>query len=278
MDLGALSTRLTRITPILHTADKDVPEPVPARGRWWRMELTKGLSHMADWYPDEVRLAGRENLDVEHVARYDGKMDSRAEAEVALLRQHGLTAGSRIVEFGAGTGQFTAAASRAGARVIAVDVSEPMLEHLRRRIAHEQLRNVDLVQAGFLSFVADGESADVVYSRYALHHLPDFWKAVALVRMGRLLRPGGILRLWDVVYDFDPQEADQRIEAWCALGGTDVDGAWSRAELEEHVRDEHSTFRWILEPMILKAGFAVLELSYSPQTFDAQYVLQRTAS
>ncbi len=82
---------------------------------------------MAGWYPDEVRLAGRENLDVEHVARYDDKMDSRAEDEVSLLRQHGLTAGSRIVEFGAGTGQFTAAASRAGARVIAVDVSEPML-------------------------------------------------------------------------------------------------------------------------------------------------------
>lgn len=233
---------------------------------------------MADWYPDEVRLAGRENLDVEHVARYDGKMDSRAEAEVALLRQHGLTAGSRIVEFGAGTGQFTAAASRAGARVIAVDVSEPMLEHLRRKIAHEHLGNVDLVQAGFLSYVSDGEPADFVYSRYALHHLPDFWKAVALVRMGRLLRPGGILRLWDVVYDFDPPDADQRIEAWCALGGTDVDGEWSRAEFEEHVRDEHSTFRWILEPMILKSGFTILELTYSPRTFDAQYVLQRTAS
>lgn len=233
---------------------------------------------MTAWYPDEVLLAGRENLDVEHVARYDGKMDSRAEDEVSLLLEYGLTVGSRIVEFGAGTGQFTAAASRAGAHVTAVDVSEPMLEHLRRKIDHEQLGNVDLVQAGFLSYASAGETADVVYSRYALHHLPDFWKAIALIRMRGLLRPGGILRLWDVVYDFDPVDADQRIEAWCAQGGTDADGEWSRAEFEEHVRDEHSTFRWILEPMILKAGFTILESTYSPESFDAQYVLQRTAS
>jgi ubiquinone/menaquinone biosynthesis C-methylase UbiE len=233
---------------------------------------------MAGWYPNEVRLAGRENLDVEHVARYDGKMDSRAEDEVSLLRQHGLGSGSRIVEFGAGTGQFTAAASRAGAHVTAVDVSEPMLEHLRRKIDLEQLDNVEVVHAGFLSFAPEGELADVVYSRYALHHLPDFWKAIALVRMSELLKPGGVLRLWDVVYDFDPADADERIGAWCAQGGTDVDGEWSRAEFEEHVRDEHSTFRWILEPMILKAGFAILDCTYSPETFDAQYVLQRTAT
>lgn len=233
---------------------------------------------MAAWYPNEVLLAGRENLDVEHVARYDGKMDSRAEDEMSLLRKHGLTVGSRIVEFGAGTGQFTAAASRAGAYVIAVDVSEPMLEHLRRKIDLEGLDNVELVHAGFLSYAFEGESADVVYSRYALHHLPDFWKAIALVRMRELLRPGGILRLWDVVYDFDPVDAFQRIETWCALGGTDIDGEWSRSEFEEHVRDEHSTFRWILEPMILKAGFTILDYSYSPETFDAKYLLQRTAS
>lgn len=42
-----------------------------------------------------------------------------------------------------------------------------------------------------------------LYSRYALHHLPDFWKALALLRMARMLRVGGILRLSDVVYRFE---------------------------------------------------------------------------
>lgn len=37
------------------------------------------------WLIDETANAGRENLDVAHVERYDGKMDSRALDVVALL-------------------------------------------------------------------------------------------------------------------------------------------------------------------------------------------------
>ena len=75
------------------------------------------------------------------------------------------------------------------------------------------------MQAGFLSYDHEGPPADLVYSRYALHHLPDFWKAVALDRVRRLLAPGGLLRLWDVVYHFPAAEATERIEAWCATAG-----------------------------------------------------------
>ena len=113
-----------------------------------------------------------------------------------------------------------------------------------------------------------------MYSRYALHHLPDFWKAVALTRMRAMLRPGGLLRLSDVVWHFDPAEAPDRIEAWCATGGTQVDGEWSRHELEEHVRDEHSTFTWLLEPMIERAGFTIESATYSADGVDAQYILR----
>jgi hypothetical protein len=45
---------------------------------------------------------------------------------------------------------------------------------------------------------AGREHFDPVYSRYALHHLPDFWKAIALTRAADLLRSGGVPRLWDV--------------------------------------------------------------------------------
>ena len=81
-----------------------------------------------------------------------------------------------------------------------------------------------------------------------------------------------MLRLWDVVYCFDPAEAEDRIEAWCATGGTDVEGEWSRAELEEHVRDEHSTFNWLLEPMMQRSGFEIEDAEYSPDGFSAKYV------
>jgi SAM-dependent methyltransferase len=207
------------------------------------------------WFIDELSVAGRENLDAAHVARYDGKEDAGAAAEVALLRELGLTDDSVVVELGAGTGQFSVAVAPVCGRLVAVDVSPVMLDRLREKAAG--LGNVDVVQAGFLTYEHSGEPADFVYSRYALHHLPDFWKAVALERLRRILRPGGVLRLWDVVYDFDPAEAEQRLEAWCATGGDGVEGEWSRAELEEHVRDEHSTFTWLLEPIITRSGFEI---------------------
>lgn len=226
------------------------------------------------WLLDEVASAGRENLDAEHVARYDAKEDAGAADEVALLRRWGLDERSVVVDLGAGTGQFTLAVAPACARVVAVDVSPAMLAALRARVAATGLGNVEVVQAGFLSHQHTGAPADVVYSRYALHHLPDAWKAVALARVRRMLRPGGLLRLWDVVYDMAPDEAEARFEAWCATGGDQVVGQWSRAELEEHVRDEHSTFTWLLEPMIERAGFVVEEALHSEDGILARYLLR----
>ena len=228
------------------------------------------------WLLDELANAGRENLDADHVARYDAKMDSGAPGEVAFLQRLGLGPDSVVVDMGTGTGQFALAAAEACSRVVAVDVSPVMLELLAAKIRAARLTNVDVVQAGFLSYVHVGRPADFVYSRFALHHLPDFWKAVALARLRRVLRAGGALRLADVVYDFAPTEAEQRIEAWCATGGSEVEGDWSRAELEEHVRDEHSTFSWLLEPMFQRAGFAVEEAEYTDDGIFATYVLRAT--
>ena len=97
---------------------------------------------------------------------------------------------------------------------------------------------------------------------------------MALSRLRRMLRPAGVFRLWDVVYDFAPAEAEERIDAWCATGGETVAGEWSRAELEEHVRDEHSTFSWLLEAMIVRSGFEIAQVEYSDDGIFARYLLR----
>jgi len=97
-----------------------------------------------------------------------------------------------------------------------------------------------------------------------------------LARMRRMLRTGGLVRLWDVVYNFAPAEAEDRLEAWCATGGDGIVGEWGRAELEDHIRDEHSTFTWLMEPMIERAGFQIEQAVYSDDGIYAQYLL-RTA-
>lgn len=219
-------------------------------------------------------MAGRENLDPAHVARYDGKMDAAAEAEVAVLSRFGLGANSTVIEFGPGTGRFTVAAASHCARVVAVDISPPMLEHLNGKLLAHRLQNVELVCGGFLSYAHHAAPVDFVYSRFALHHLPDFWKAMALLRIRGMLRPGGVFRLWDVIFDFPLEEAAKHIEAWCATGGEGVEGEWGRAELEEHVRDEHSTFSWLLEPMLAHANFEIIDVTRSPDGFQSAYLLR----
>lgn len=228
------------------------------------------------WLLDEGLSAGRENLDPAHVSRYDVKMDADSAGEVVLLRRLGLGPDSEVVDVGAGTGQFALAAASVCARVIAVDPSPLMLETLRSKIAAAGSSNVETVQAGFLTYEHDGRPVDFVYSRYALHHIPDFWKAVALERLRGILRPGGVLRLWDVVYHFEPEEAEERLEAWSASLDAPVQGEWTRADIEEHIRDEHSTFTWLLEPMLLRSRFAIEEAVYSPDGIYARYIARAT--
>jgi SAM-dependent methyltransferase len=230
------------------------------------------------WMLDEVAHAGRENLDPDHVGRYDDKEDAGAAAEVQLLRQLGLTADSIVLDIGAGTGQLTLAVAPASRRVIALDISPVMLTRLRASVRAAGVTNIDCVHSGVLTYEHSGEPIDVAYSRYALHHLPDLWKAVALIRVHGMLRPGGIFRLSDIVYSFDAADAEHQLEAWCSTGADDAASDWTRAELEEHVRDEHSTFTWLLEPMIQRAGFVVEEASYSDDRILARYVLRKPFS
>jgi ubiquinone/menaquinone biosynthesis C-methylase UbiE len=224
-----------------------------------------------DWWPDERSHAGREHFDEGHARRYDAKMDAGAPDEVQMLRAAGyLDDGSVVVDLGAGSGQFTLAVAPVCKRVVGVDVSPVMLEVLRTKVRESGADNIEVVEAGFLTYEHAGDPADLVYSRFSLHHLPDFWKAVALTRLAGMLRPNGIFRLSDVVYGFEPTEASEHIEPWIA-----ETAGWTRAEVAEHVRDEHSTFTWLLEPMLDRAGFDILDAGYSKSAMLAEYVCRK---
>jgi SAM-dependent methyltransferase len=233
----------------------------------------------ASWMPDELATAGRENLDAGHAARYDQKEDARAADEVAWLLDRGLDERATVVDLGAGTGQFTAAVAPLVERVIAVDVSPVMLEPLRAKVAAAKLDNVEVVRAGFLPYEHTGTPADFVYSRYALHHLPDLWKVVALERIAAMLRSDGLLRLLDIVFGFDPVDAGRGLQAWVdAYPEVAPEGEWNRADIEEHVRDEHSTFTWLLEPMLERAGFTIEDAHLDANGIVAGYLCRRTAT
>jgi SAM-dependent methyltransferase len=222
------------------------------------------------WRLDELAHAGPEHLDADYVAAYDAKSPTDWSEDIAKLWTLGVGPASTVVDFGAGTGSFALALAPHVARVVAVDVSPAMVALMRTR-------GVEAVHGGFLTYEHVGEPPDAVYTRNALHHLPDFWKAVGLERIARLLRPGGSLRLRDVVYSFAPDEAEASVERWLAQAPTDPREGWTREQLAEHVRDEHSTFSWLLEPMLERAGFLIREAEHSTSRTYSAYTCVRAS-
>ncbi len=70
------------------------------------------------------------------------------------------------------------------------------------------------------------------------------------------------MRLRDLVFSFQLGEAEERIGAWLDSAAARPEDGWTRAELETHLREEYSTFSWLLEPMIEQAGFEIVAASH----------------
>ncbi|MEV0399793.1 class I SAM-dependent methyltransferase [Actinoallomurus sp. NPDC050550] len=228
------------------------------------------------WTLDETAHAGPEHLDAGFVAGFDRKQGYPDPAgDLAVFAAHGLGGTSTIADLGAGTGTFALAAARRFGHVTAVDVSPAMVEFLTDRAAEAGVRNLDCVRAGFLSYEHRGPLLDGAYTRHALHQLPDFWKAVALDRLARMLRPGGVLLLRDLIYDFAPAEAEEIFARWLDGAADDPTRGYTREDYAEHIRTEHSTFRWLLEPMLTRAGFEIVGVEFRGSLYGAYTCVKR---
>lgn len=222
------------------------------------------------WMLDELAHAGPEHLDDDFIAGYDKKQGYPDPAEdLAAFGEHGLGTGSRVVDLATGTGQFAIAAARRFGHVTAVDISPAMLAALRAKSDAQGLDNLDFVNAGFLSYTHAGPLADGVYTRNALHQIPDFFKALALARIADMLRPGGVLRLRDLIYDFQPGQAGEIFGGWFAGAAADPARGYTAGDYAEHIRTEFSTFSWLLEPMLAATGFDIVDVSYERRLYGA---------
>ena len=237
--------------------------------------LMNAAAGQSAWWLDERAHAGAEHLDAAFVSGYDRKSGYVASEDVDALVGHGVGTDSIVVDLGAGTGTFSLAVAAVCRQVIAVDVSPAMTAVLRRRVDEAGVRNVAVVEAGFLSYQHDGPPVDAVFTRNALHQLPDFWKGVALQRIASLLRPGGVLRLRDLVFDFVPAEAGERIDAWFAGAVEDPALGYTRDELAAHVRTEFSTYSWLLDDLLDRTGFDVVERSFRRHAYMTYTALRR---
>ena len=150
-----------------------------------------------------------------------------------------------------------------------------MLAIVRQRAEAAGLQNVEPVQAGLLSYQHQGEPVDLVYSRHALHHLPDFWKAVAVHRIAAMLRPGGVFRLRDLLFSCALAEIDAVVDGWLGRASTIPGVGWQRSELAIHMRDEYSTFTWLIEPILTQAGFVIESAEYDSSQIYTAYTCRK---
>jgi SAM-dependent methyltransferase len=216
------------------------------------------------WVLDEMAFAGSEHLDPEYVKGYEAKSGYDPTEDVEILRNHGLNKTSEVLDIGCGTGVFTMAAAPLAKRVVAVDVSPAMLEAARQKTA--SLNNVEIVKGGFLSYRPDTD-IDFIFSKNALHHLPDFWKGLALENMAGYLKPGGILRIRDLIYDFSPKDAPAKLQEWFTGAADDPQKGYTIQDLSEHVRTEFSTYSWIFDEMLEEAGLKIIDRQYARSVY-----------
>ena len=171
---------------------------------------------------------------------------------------------------GAGTGAFALYAAPKCKHIYAVDVSQPMLDYSRQKAEQLGLQNITFCHGGFLTYEHQAELADAMVSVAVLHHLPDFWKLVGLQRAANMLKPGGRLLLFDVVFPSDMTGYEARFDGWIQSMAEKV-GAEFAAEAETHIRDEYSTFDWIMEGLLNRAGFRIDQAEYM-DGFGATYL------
>ena len=109
----------------------------------------------------------------------------------------------RVLDVATGAGHTALAFAAIAHRVVAYDLTEPMLAVARGFLAGKGVANVAYVAGDVDALPFADASFDVVTCRIAAHHFADVAGAVRQVQ--RVLRPGGSFLLQDILGHDDPQ-------------------------------------------------------------------------
>ena len=223
-----------------------------------------------DWYYTQRRRVGLDTAVASIYAPQDD-VDVRARHALNML---GVQRGWRIADIGCGNGVLACEAALMGAEVDAIDISPAMLA-LADIYARDRKARIRTQPAGLLSFAYQPNSYDLIVSEFTLHHLPDFWKAVALSRIYNALKPGANFYLRDIVFVSMPDGTERDVEGWAEFSTKNHD--FERDSVMTHMRDEYSTFGWVMERMLTEVGFMLVSADYHAP-LHGTYLLKKPKS
>lgn len=215
------------------------------------------MSQAFSWQYDEFRQVGTDYGSKAEVESYDSMhanfRDMEAESK-HVLDSLAVTRSSALIDFGSGTGTFAIQAARRCAMVYAVDVSRAMIDCAKAKATEAGSGNIEFHHAGFLTYVHRDPPVDAIVTTFALHHLPDFWKGVALKRLHGMLKPDGRLYIHDVILEeaHALENIAALVDKLAAAGGTML-----REETVRHFRDEYSTYDWVMDGLLSRSGFRI---------------------
>lgn len=142
-----------------------------------------------------------------HHNGYSGHVDQTRAGIVRRLRDHGLARGAHVLDVGCGSGLLARALLAEGFRVSGVDASHAMVELARAHAPAAQFSVVSLpLREGTELPACDA----VVATGHVLNYLDSRDDiAVALMNIGRAVRPGGLLAI-DLMTERFAQKRDIR--------------------------------------------------------------------
>lgn len=131
-----------------------------------------------------------------------------------------------VLDIGAGTGRFSLAIAKqlSTGKIICLDLSEEMLQHLKRKAEKEGLKDrIQILKGEAFASGLENESVDLAMSNSVFHELSN--PEVVLAEMLRVLKPSG----WVVITDFRDTKVSRII---CRSHREESHGPFSVNELE----------------------------------------------
>jgi len=135
----------------------------------------------------------------------------------------GIAPGQDVLDLACGTGDLALLAAARGAAVVGLDLTMPMIELARQRVAPASHRAPAWLVGDMHALPMPSERFHVVTTGYGLRNVPDL--RVALSEIYRVLRPGGIL---------------------CSLDFNKPESAWLRAVYLTYLDAVGGTLGWVL--------------------------------